>query len=182
MCFLVPSNHSIIHPLPIPFLPPPHCSNVPIPALIVTPDLETWHCRLGHANFRTVLDMTRSTHITSMPANTLTAPQTCDACICGKQTHHPVPKTREGQKVMRHLEHIFVDLTGPQSVVSRAGCSYIMNIIDNFSGYHWTRLLKAKSEAACELCKWLLVTENQSHECLCYLVTNNGQLRLGDMA
>jgi hypothetical protein len=74
----------------------PRCSNVPTPALITTPDLETWHRCLGHANFRTVLDMTRSTHITGMPTNTSTAPQTCDACICGKQTHHPVPKTREG--------------------------------------------------------------------------------------
>jgi hypothetical protein len=161
---------------------PPHRSNFPTPALIATPDLETWHHRLGHANFCTVLDMTHSTHITGMPANTSTAPQTCDTCICGKQTHHPVPKTREGQKATRRLERIFVDLTGPQSVVSRAGCSYIMNIIDDFSGYHWTRLLKAKSDAARELRKWLLVAENQSRERLCYLVTDNGELCSGDMA
>jgi transposase InsO family protein len=160
----------------------PRRLNVPTPALIATPDLETWHRRLGHANFQTVLDMTRSTHITGMPVNTSTAPQTCDACIRSKQTHHPVPKTREGQKATRRLERIFVDLTGPQSVVSRAGCSYIMNIIDDYSGYHWTRLLKAKSEAARELREWLLIAENQSRERLCYLVTDNGELCSGDMA
>jgi transposase InsO family protein len=169
---LVPSSLPII---------PPHPSNVPLSALIATPDLETWHHRLGHANYHTVLDMTHSAHITSMPTNTLNVPQTCDTCICSKQTHHPVPKMREGKKVMRCLERVFVDLAGPQSVVSRAGCLYIMNIIDDFSGYHWTRLLKAKSEAARELRKWLLMAENQSGERLCYLVTDNGELCLGEM-
>jgi hypothetical protein len=73
--------------------------------------------------------------------------QACDTCICGKQTHHLVPKMCEGQRAEKHLGRVFVDLTSPQSVVSHSGCSYVMNIIDDYSGYHWTHLLKAKSEA-----------------------------------
>ena len=70
-----------------------------------------------------------------------------------------------------------MNLTGPQSVAARSGCLYIMNVIDDFSGYHWTRLLKTKGEASHALREWLLVAENQSSEKLCYQVTDNGELR-----
>ena len=75
---------------------------------------------------------------TGMQVNLTLVPQACDACIHGKQTHHPVPKLHEGHRADRHLGCVFVDLTGPQTVTSRSGCSYIMNIIDDYSGYHWT--------------------------------------------
>ena len=56
-----------------------------------------------------------------------------------------------------------------------------MNIIDDFTSYHWTRLLRAKSEASRELREWTLMAENQSGKKLCYLVTNNGELRSHEM-
>ena len=57
-----------------------------------------------------------------------------------------------------------------------------MNIINDYSSYHWTCLLRAKSDVAWVLCEWLEVAEIQSGERLCYLVTNNGELRSHDMA
>jgi transposase InsO family protein len=164
-----------------PSLSPPFL-NVPIPTLIATPDLETWHRRLGHANYHTVLDMARSTYVTGMPTNLSSTPPACDACIRGKQTHQPVPKSREGRKATKRLERVFVDLTGPQSVLSRSGCAYVMNIIDDCTGYYWTRLLKSKSDAARELREWLLMAENQSGKKLRYLVTDNGELRSQEMS
>ena len=95
-----------------------------------------------------MLDMAHSDVTTGMPVNLSLAPQACDACIRGKQTHSSVLKIREGRKANRHLGCVFVDLTGPQTVTSCSGFCYIMNIIDDFLGYHWTCLLKAKSEAA----------------------------------
>jgi hypothetical protein len=106
----------------------------------------------------------------------------CDTCICRKQTHCPVPKLREGRKADRCLGCIFVDLTGPQSVTACSGCLYIMNIIDDFSGYHWMQLLKTKAEASHNLREWLMAVEVQSGEKLCYLVTDNGELRSNKMA
>jgi transposase InsO family protein len=125
--------------------------------------------------------MACSEHVTGMQTNFSHTPQACDTCICGKQTHQPVPKLCEGGKATRRLGRVFVDLTGLQSVISHSGCSYIMNIIDDYSSYHWTRPLKAKSEAARELCKWLLAAENQSGKKLCYLVTDNRELRLNEV-
>ena len=161
---------------------PPTSPCIAFPSLNATPNLETWHRRLGHANFRTVLDMARSKTVAGMQADLSLAPQACDACIRGKQTHHPVPKLREGKKAVRRLGRIFVDLAGPQSVTARSGCSYIMNIIDDFSGYHWTRLLKTKADAARTFREWLMAVEMQSGEKLCYLVTDNGELRSNEMA
>ena len=155
---------------------------VALPTLHATPDLETWHRRLGHANFRTVMDMARGDVVAGMQADLSRTPQACDACIRGKQTHQPVPKIREGQKANKRLGRVFVDLTGPQSVASRSGCLYVMNIIDDFSSYHWTRLLKTKAEASRALRDWLLAVENQSGDKLCYLVTDNGELRSNEIA
>ena len=151
------------------------------PSLTAKPNLETWHRRLGHANFRTVLDMARGDVTAGMQVDLSLAPQACDACIRGKQTHSAVPKIREGPKADRPLGRVFVDLSGPQSVTSRSGFCYIMNIIDDFSGYHWTRLLKAKSEAARVMRDWLLAAETQSHKKLCYFVTDNGELRSNEI-
>jgi hypothetical protein len=125
--------------------------------------------------------MARSEHVTGMQTNFSHTLQACDTCIRGKQTHQPVPKLCEGGKATRRLGQVFVDLTGLQSVISRSGCSYIMNIIDDYSGYHWTQPLKAKSEAVRELCEWLLAVENQSDKKLCYLVTDNGELCLNEV-
>ena len=112
-----------------------------------------------------------------MPADLSLAPQACDSCIRGKQTHRPVPKVREGRRAERRLGQVFVDLCGPHSIPSRSGFLYIMNVIDDYSGYHWTRLLKLKSDALRVLREWLSAVEIQTGEKLQYLVTDNGELR-----
>jgi hypothetical protein len=178
---IIPSSTSSSSSSP-PSLPPSIAPHSAFPSLVATPNLETWHRRLGHPNYRTVLDMVRNDSVSGMKTDLSTVPQACDACIRGKQTHHPVPKSREGNKAEKRLGRIYVDLTGPQSVLARSGCSYVMNIIDDYSGYHWTRLLKAKSDAARVLREWLEAAEIQSGERLCYLVSDNGELRSNDMA
>ena len=100
-------------------IPPSLTPHSAFPSLVVIPDLETWHRRLGHPNYRTVLDMVRNEAVSGMKTDLSTAPQACDACIRGKQTHHPVPKSREGSKAEKRLGRVYVDLTGPQSVVAR---------------------------------------------------------------
>ena len=57
-----------------------------------------------------------------------------------------------------------------------------MNFIDDYSGYCWTHLLKAKSDAFPAFCNWLLAVETQTRSTLCYLTTDNGELRSADMA
>jgi hypothetical protein len=118
-----------------------------LPALQTIPNLETWHRRLCHANHNTVLGMARSGAAAGMTVDLSLAPQACEHCVLGKQARSPVPKEREGARATKRLEKVYVDLSGPHSVMSRSGFKYIMNFIDDHSGYNWTRLLKAKSDA-----------------------------------
>ncbi len=113
-----------------------------------TPDLETWHRRLGHCGNDTIVEMARKNVVQGMLIDLSSAPPRCNHCILGKQTRSAVPKVREGEKAARPLERVFVDLCGPMPCRSRAGRLYSMNIIDDFSSYMWSLPLRSKDEAA----------------------------------
>lgn len=82
-------------------------------------DLETWHRRLGHASFQTIITMAKTGLVPGMPSTFTSMPPKCDSCILGKQTKNAVPKVRKGgRRATRKLEIVWVDLTGPQAVVS----------------------------------------------------------------
>jgi hypothetical protein len=165
------------------YAPPgsPPQTELALSSLQTVPDLETWHRRLGHANHRTVMDMAQNGTAAGMTVDLSLAPQSCNHCVLGKQVCSPVPKEREGARSTCRLEWVHIDLSGPHSVMSRSGFKYIMNFIDDYSGYCWTRLLKVKSEAFDTFCTWLLATENQIRSKLCYLVTDNGKLGSTEM-
>jgi hypothetical protein len=156
-----------------------HCTTFTEPSSALyttrTPNLETWHRRLGHCNICTIIDMARS-HTKGMSCDLSTIPPKCGHCILGKQTRNSVPKLRQGLKVTTHLERIYVDLTGPMSVTSCSGKKYLMNIIDDFTSYIWSILLSSKDEAAKLLPIWQRTVQNQSSAKIKMLVTDNGEL------
>ncbi|KAJ3538092.1 hypothetical protein NMY22_g5311 [Coprinellus aureogranulatus] len=57
-------------------------------------DFETWHRRLGHANYQAIMDMARKGMIEGMPKSFDGKPAKCEHCILGKQARNPVPKVR----------------------------------------------------------------------------------------
>jgi hypothetical protein len=103
-----------------------------------TPNIETWHRRLGHCNNGAIIDMARKKGALGVAIDLSSSPAKCDACIRGKQTRSSVPKVREGEKASQPLERVFVDLCGPIRPVSSSGRMYSMNLIDDFSSYVWT--------------------------------------------
>ena len=60
------------------------------------PDLEMWHCHLGHYSNRKIIDMAHDKIIIGMPIDLSSSPPRCDHCNLGKQTWSLVPKVREG--------------------------------------------------------------------------------------
>lgn len=146
------------------------------------PTLETWHARLGHANYRTVYDMARSSVVEGMPIDLSLEPPKCESCILGKQVHNSVPKVREGMKATRRLERVYVDLTGPMPVASRTGNRYLMNLIDDFSSHPWTFALKSKSDAFAKLQDWEKEMGNRFGLQVGIYVTDNGELKSKAMA
>ena len=75
-------------------------------AYAATPNatLDTWHKRLGHANYRAVLDLARRGLATGMPPPTSPTFTSCEHCILGKQTRSSVPKVRQGEQATRRLD------------------------------------------------------------------------------
>ena len=146
------------------------------------PNIETWHCRLGHCNTRTIIDMARSCIVKGMKVDLSILPPKCDLCILSKQTRSPVPSVREGNKAVKPLERVFVDLCGPMPVKSRSGRLYSMNLIDDFSSYVWSLPLRSKDEAAPVLQAWHRAVTNQSGARLKILVTDNGELTSNAMS
>jgi transposase InsO family protein len=159
-------------------------NNMPTTTLYTsrTPDVETWHRRLGHCDFGAIIDMAQKGTVEGMAINLSSSPPKCNACILGKQTRSPVSIVREGEKASRPLERVFVDLRGPIRPVSSSGRLYSMNLIDDYSGYVWSLPLKSKGEAAFILQKWHRAVENPSGYRLKTLVSDDGELVSNDMA
>jgi hypothetical protein len=79
--------------------------------------------------------MAKSKVVEGMPINISSPPSKCEHCILGKQICSSVLRVWEGERAIKHLEHVYIDLCGPMSIPSRSGCLYSMNIIDDYSGF-----------------------------------------------
>jgi hypothetical protein len=55
---------------------------------VCTPNVETWHCRLGHCNFYTVVSMARSNVVEGMLIDLSSTPPKCDHCVIGETGLH----------------------------------------------------------------------------------------------
>ena len=148
------------------------------------PDLETWHRRLGHANYQAVKEMAKSGIIPGMPTNLPSGnPPKCDFCVLGKQTKTPVPKTRKegpGHKATRKLEKVWVDLSG-QHIRSRMGNEYVMDIVDNYTSQLWSIPLKNKDDSFPELKAWELARKVETGLKVRTYITDQGELKSGKM-
>jgi len=141
-----------------------------------TPDVETWHRRLGHCSVWSIVDMARKDAVEGMTIDLSSAPPKCTHCMLGKQTRSPVPKIREGPKATKRLERVFVDLCGLMPCVSWTGRLYAMHVIDDFSGYVWSLPLRSKGDASSVFQLWHKHVTTQTDLPLKCLVTDNGEL------
>lgn len=141
------------------------------------PDLQSWHRRLGHANYRAVYDLARSGNATGMPITLSTSPPVCEACILGKQTKSIVPKVCAGVRATRKLGIIHVDLMKHPDTVSTAGNKYILDIIDDFSSYSWSIPLPTKSDAFPALQAWEKARELETSSKVGIYRSDNGKLK-----
>ena len=153
-------------------------------SLSYSPDLSTWHRRLGHANFQAITAMARKGTISRMPSSFPNTPLKCDSCILGKQTRTPVPKVREigkGHRATRRLEKVWVDLTGPMNVKSRTGNNYMMNIVDDYTIFPWSIPLRNKGDAYKYLKAWEIAREAETGLRVGTYIVDNGELKSDEM-
>jgi hypothetical protein len=146
------------------------------------PDLQSWHHRLGHANYyHAVYDLARSGNAVGIPINLSTEPPVCDDCILGKQTRTSVPKVRVGGRATRKLGVVHVDLMEHPDTVSAAENKYVMDVIDDFSSYAWAIPLASKGDAPAALQAWERARELETGLKVGIFRSNNDELKSSSM-
>ncbi|GJU13543.1 retrovirus-related pol polyprotein from transposon TNT 1-94, partial [Tanacetum coccineum] len=103
------------------------------------------HRRLGHANMRLIQSLASKELFRNL-AKLKFDQHFCDACKIGKQAHAS-HKAKNIVSTTRCLELLHMDLFGPSAVRSYRGNRYTLVIVDDYSRYTWTRLLKDKTKA-----------------------------------
>ncbi|XP_073120987.1 uncharacterized protein [Henckelia pumila] len=99
-------------------------------------DLNLWHQKLGHANFKALKKLSKYEAVRGMSNLTFGVPYVCGYCQKGKQTRvsHPV---LQHCGTTRCLELLHMDLMGPMEVESCGGKRYSFVCVDDFSRYSW---------------------------------------------
>ncbi|XP_073271372.1 uncharacterized protein [Primulina huaijiensis] len=89
-------------------------------------ELDLWHQKLGHANFKTLKNLSKYDAVRGMPNLSSGIPYVCGDCQKGKQIRmsHPVLPT---SGTTRCLELLHMDLMGPMEVESLGGKEFHMN-------------------------------------------------------
>ncbi|KAG7559183.1 Integrase catalytic core [Arabidopsis thaliana x Arabidopsis arenosa] len=113
--------------------------------LTTVSDSSRLHARMGHINFASLKNMVDKKLILGAPAIKVEK-EICSSCLLGKQTRQSFPQETT-YRATKKLELIHGDLCGPISPSTSAGNRYIFVLIDDFSRYMWTILLKEKGDA-----------------------------------
>lgn len=118
------------------------------------PSLVTWHKRLGHVSYQSIVNMAKLGMTKGMPADLSTALPVFEHCNLGKQAKTQVPHIWEGERAKASLDIIYSDLTGPEDMATAGGAIYLMNIVDDYSSFPWGFTLKKKSDAEVVFQDW----------------------------
>ncbi|GJV05989.1 retrovirus-related pol polyprotein from transposon TNT 1-94 [Tanacetum coccineum] len=98
-----------------------------------------------HANMRLIQSLASKELVRNLPKLKFDQ-HFCDACKIRKQAHVS-HKAKNVVSTTKCLELLCMDLFGPSAVRSYRGNRYTLVIVDDYSGYTWTRYLKNKTEA-----------------------------------
>jgi len=113
--------------------------------LSMSSDSMNWHDRMGHIGFDNMKTVINKELVIRIP-KLIVEKQTCTSCLLGKQVRQSFPQSTS-YRASNPLELVHGDLCGPITPPTTANKRYIFSLIDDFSRYMWTFLLKEKSEA-----------------------------------
>ena len=99
--------------------------------------------------------------------------ETCEACLCGKQTRKPIPVSTS-YRAAKALELIHGDLCGPITPPTAGRSRYIFVLIDDYSRYMWSILLIEKSKAFEKFKRFKSIVEKETGTNIKMLKTYRG--------
>ncbi|GJX71907.1 retrovirus-related pol polyprotein from transposon TNT 1-94 [Tanacetum coccineum] len=104
-----------------------------------------WHRRLTHLNIDTINLLLKYDIVTGLPKLKFIKDYLCSSCELGKAKRKSF-KTKTTPSSKRRLQILHMDLYGPMRVESINGKKYMLVIVDDYSRYTWTHLLRSKDE------------------------------------
>lgn len=107
-------------------------------------DIWTWHERLGHINYRSLLGMADQQLIKGIKTSRIND-FFCESCQFGKQ-HRLTCKSREHKRKTKVGEFIHTDLCGPISEASVNGSKYFLLFKDDCSSFRHVYFLRHKDD------------------------------------
>ncbi|RHN38558.1 putative RNA-directed DNA polymerase [Medicago truncatula] len=102
-------------------------------------NFDVWHYRLGHPSNSVLQQL-----CTYFPYINFNKNLICDHCHLAKQTKLSFPNSEHTSSNCFDLLHM--DIWGPISSISLQGFQYFLTIVDDFSRYTWTFLMKHSSD------------------------------------
>ncbi|CAH9103441.1 unnamed protein product [Cuscuta europaea] len=134
-------------------------------AMSVSPHLDLWHQRLGHASDNKL-------HHISFLRGLGRSNNLCDSCIRAKQTRLPFPNS--AIKSTHCFELIHCDIWGGYKIESISGARYFLTIFDDFTRAVWVYLIKNKSEVPLILIQFFNMVNTQFEQKVKRLRADNG--------
>lgn len=135
-----------------------------------------WHARLGHINPYTMKSMISKELVDGIPKIKVDR-EVCSSCFLRKQARHPFPQATTF-RASQTLELIHGDLCGPITPPTLTKKRYVFVIIDYFSRYMWTILLKEKGEALEKFKKFKILAEQEIGTAIKTFRTDRGRVYL----
>nr|GEW00540.1 retrovirus-related Pol polyprotein from transposon TNT 1-94 [Tanacetum cinerariifolium] len=121
-----------------------------------------WHRRLSHLNFDTINLLSKNDIVIGLPKLKFVKDHLCSSCELGKAKRKSFQyKTSPSSK--RRLQLLHIDLCGPMRVASINGKRYVLVIVDDYSRYTWTHLLRSKDETLEVLIDFLRLVQRGLH-------------------
>lgn len=131
-----------------------------------------WHAWLGHIGKQSMRAMMKDQLVMGLP-NLKIENETCASCLLGKHARHPFPNSTP-YRATQTLELIHGDLCGPITPPTAGKNRYIFVLIDDYSRYMWSILLKEKNEALEKFIIFKRVVEEETKSSIKTLRTDRG--------
>lgn len=140
-----------------------HADTIQYMQLTASSESSKLHVRLGYVNTETMKLMINKELVDGMPKITVEK-ETCIACLLGRQTRRSFPQSTS-YRAKHPLELVHGDLCGPITPATPGQKRYVFVLIDDYTRYMWTVLLKEKSEALEKFKKFQVPcrTRNEKH-------------------
>ncbi|CAI7773217.1 unnamed protein product [Closterium sp. NIES-53] len=136
--------------------------------------LKAWHNRLAHANYDLVKELANKglAKGVDMAAGD-DEKGVCAACVEGKMARKPFG-SRTSPLAKDPLALVHMDVCGPMRHASKGGARFLLVMLDDATRMCWTRLLKAKGDAAKAIQEWALEVCNDDKKRIKVIRTDGG--------